>query len=288
MNLSKITHFHITATFVAATSGIILGLFTSSILHANYEKLVKGKSILPKTSAVTTTTPQPQPSPTPADFCLTAAIFFYHHVQPLTIAEEKWQKPLSVDPIYFRSGLQYLKNKGYSFISLKDFADALTNRRPLPEKTAVITLDDGYYDNFTYALPIAKEMNIPITIALITGFIGKEDYLTYPAIQKMLDSGLISFVSHSWSHQSLHGTNTETINLQVQNAHDQLEKITDQPSDMFIYPYGRTGDQVTEILRNLHYKTAFTTEASSIHCLSKALTLPRYRMGNFNASVYGL
>src|SRR5690348_10863370 len=35
----------------------------------------------------------------------------------------------------------------------------------------VLTFDDGYYDNYSEALPLAKELQVPLTIYLVPGYI---------------------------------------------------------------------------------------------------------------------
>jgi peptidoglycan/xylan/chitin deacetylase (PgdA/CDA1 family) len=39
----------------------------------------------------------------------------------------------------------------------------------------VITFDDGYYDNYTHAFPLARQLQIPITIFLIPGYVDCEN-----------------------------------------------------------------------------------------------------------------
>jgi peptidoglycan/xylan/chitin deacetylase (PgdA/CDA1 family) len=48
----------------------------------------------------------------------------------------------------------------------------LEGQKP-PEKTIVITFDDGYYDNWATAYPILAEFGVPATIYITTGFIDR-------------------------------------------------------------------------------------------------------------------
>lgn len=45
-------------------------------------------------------------------------------------------------------------------------------RRKKQRSLLALTFDDGYYDNFTHAFPLACELQIPITIFLIPGYMG--------------------------------------------------------------------------------------------------------------------
>jgi peptidoglycan/xylan/chitin deacetylase (PgdA/CDA1 family) len=70
----------------------------------------------------------------------------------------------------FRRQMQYLA-KNFALVSLDDIAEGRIG--PSDRKFAVaVTFDDGYRDNFTNAFPILKELNIPATIYLATGYIG--------------------------------------------------------------------------------------------------------------------
>jgi peptidoglycan/xylan/chitin deacetylase (PgdA/CDA1 family) len=55
--------------------------------------------------------------------------------------------------------------------SLEDAVERMRHR-DLPDHAAVVTLDDGYHDNYTQAFPILRRYSIPATIFLTTGAIG--------------------------------------------------------------------------------------------------------------------
>ncbi|KXK09418.1 MAG: Polysaccharide deacetylase [Microgenomates bacterium OLB23] len=111
---------------------------------------------------------------------------------------------------------------------LAHIVDALLKKQKIG-KVAAIVLDDGYVNNYSYAYPIAKRNNVHINIAMVTGFASSYNQLSWNQIQIMEKYGFIHFLNHSWSHQSLHGTNTETILKQVTVAQEQLEKTPLKP-----------------------------------------------------------
>jgi len=71
----------------------------------------------------------------------------------------------------FEEQIQYVA-KNYNCIDLPTAVELLKKNR-LPKKSVVITLDDGYKDNLTIALPILKKYNVPATIYITTGLIDR-------------------------------------------------------------------------------------------------------------------
>lgn len=57
----------------------------------------------------------------------------------------------------------------YRFVSMAEATEMLTGIRPLLPNSLVLTFDDGYRNNITYALPILRQFNAPATIYLSTG-----------------------------------------------------------------------------------------------------------------------
>ena len=100
-------------------------------------------------------------------------ILMYHRV----INPEKCRDIFSTSQITvtkdtFEKQIKFLSNH-YKLLSLEEFYGYHSNGKPLPAKTAVITFDDGWEDNYLNAFPILKKYKVPATIFLTTGFIGE-------------------------------------------------------------------------------------------------------------------
>ena len=95
------------------------------------------------------------------------AILIYHRGCP---DRDSWSlEPLSSQE--FQKQIEYFC-RNHELLSLDQLVSYIRQRKTLPEKAVVITLDDGYKDNYLYAYPILKKYSIPVTIFLTTGHIG--------------------------------------------------------------------------------------------------------------------
>lgn len=72
--------------------------------------------------------------------------------------------------------LDYL-TKRYQIISLSDLAEYLKTNKPLPDKCAVITIDDGYRDVYEIAFPVLKKFNVPATVFVVTDFLDEKKWI---------------------------------------------------------------------------------------------------------------
>ena len=79
-----------------------------------------------------------------------------------------------VHPLYFEEQMNYL-NKNYKVISLREAITKINNKEEI-KNTVVITFDDGYVNNYLYAYPILKKLNLPATIYVTSEFIDKHKF----------------------------------------------------------------------------------------------------------------
>ena len=192
----------------------------------------------------------------------TIPILCYHRFGPNRSA-------MMMTPASFEAQMEYLARNGYRVISMQQFANFLTGREPMPKKTVVITIDDGYKATYQVAFPILKKYGFPATVYLYSDFVGASDALTWAQMQEMQRSGLIEIQPHSKTHANL------TIRLPGETDARYVERIrreVDVPigairerlsvaSFSYAYPYGDVNDLVADLLQKQNVKLGVTVSA---------------------------
>ena len=222
-------------------------------------------------------------------YCLRVPVLTYHHIQPQAIAVELKQTSLNVDNGIFDQQMAYLASQGYNSISALTLVEALKNHTGLPGKSVVITMDDGYADNDTYALPILKKYNLKANLMLATGLVGSNpDMLTWNQVQDMKNSGLYYFTNHTWSHYAIANGPQSKIETEIDTGASQIKQYIGQDVNIFTYPYGSFNNNAIQTLQRKGYIGAFSTIPGQYQCDSFIMTLHRTRIGNSSLSAYGL
>ncbi|KEI93172.1 deacetylase [Clostridium botulinum B2 267] len=160
----------------------------------------------------------------------------------------------------FKEQMEYLKNNGYTTLTLNELYNFLEKNKPIPEKSIVITLDDGYVDNYTNAYPILKELGFNATVFVVTSNIDKnKDTLTSKQIKEMDEAG-IQIASHTYNHDKLDDLSYEKQLETMKKSKDNLEKILNHKVDFIAYPYGKWNETTIKAAKYAGYKMAFTTD----------------------------
>lgn len=239
-------------------------------------------------------TATPTPTPTPlfqekpkGDFCLNVPIFMYHHVQPMDIATSEGHGQLTVDSAVFDAHIAYLLSLGYTMISTKDVVNALQTHQQLPEKSIVISLDDGYKDNYDYAYQTLKKYNIKMDFMIPTGLIENPGYMTWNDLKEMSQNPLVNLYNHTWSHAALGAADRQTIIFEVTQAQKQFEERLGVTNSLVVYPYGSFSPLAIEVLKEQGFTAGLTTIQGTLQCKSTIMELQRTRIGNTSLSFYG-
>jgi peptidoglycan/xylan/chitin deacetylase (PgdA/CDA1 family) len=119
-------------------------------------------------------------------------------------------EPFKTKQDIFENQIRYLANK-YRFISLKDYSDVLHGRRvSLPDYSIILTIDDGYEDNYILAYPILKKYSIPATIFITTNFISHKQWLFSDKLQFILKNSKEPIFSFALG-DTIHGFEVDTF-----------------------------------------------------------------------------
>ncbi len=93
----------------------------------------------------------------------------------------------------------------------------------------VLTFDDGYYDNYTYAYELACELNVPISIFLIPGYVESGDYFWWLEGQRLVHLAQVENVTlegHTYhlKRAEERGLLTQTIDERLRHAGSVAER----------------------------------------------------------------
>jgi len=182
---------------------------------------------------------------------------------------------LTLSAMEFETQMKYLAQEGYTGITADQLADYLQYGKPLPPKPVLITLDDGYEDNYRVAYPILQKYHLTATIFIITDFVDKYGkYLTWNQIREMDDKG-ISFEDHTLSHISLPKASDEDIRNQLVQSKAALEWRLGKKVDYLAYPGGEYDQRVIQLTKEVGYRAAFTVNFGRDRINSTLYTLNR-------------
>jgi peptidoglycan/xylan/chitin deacetylase (PgdA/CDA1 family) len=92
-------------------------------------------------------------------------ILAYHGVSQHD--EHLWNPSLYMTPEMFRHRMELLRENGCNVIPLSEAVKVLATGN-LPEKSVVLTFDDGFYSFYEQAYPIIEEFGFPVTVYLTT------------------------------------------------------------------------------------------------------------------------
>jgi len=79
----------------------------------------------------------------------------------------------------FEQVIKYLKSN-YNVVSLKEMFEIHRSNKKPNKKTVALTFDDGYLNNFKFALPVLKAQNVPATFYIISKGLTDDDFFLWP------------------------------------------------------------------------------------------------------------
>ncbi len=220
-------------------------------------------------------------------------VLMYHHVHPL-------KSPLNVQPDVFERQLAALKGAGYRSLTIEQFADYL-NGTPVPDKSVLITFDDGYLNNYTYAYPLLKKYGMTGVLFVVTGWVGEGEprpttanasladlpaafvheeskhlvasgetdkvILRWSELQEMDASGVMQIHSHTHTHTrwdkvaSSREEKIEKISEELALCRGLIAQRLNKQDDFICWPQGYFDEDYKQAARDLGFRYFFTTDA---------------------------
>ena len=157
-------------------------------------------------------------------------ILTYHRVLPSSHPDLKYEQPgMYVTPQTFKLHMDEIQ-KRFELFHLDDWIRAVKNNEPLPKYACAITFDDGWLDNYEYAYPILKELEVPATIFVVSSFLGTS-YSFWPnRLNRLLGkltagqlNDFIESVEGSWLKDIIHEDSLITAKIDADKINQVIE-----------------------------------------------------------------
>ncbi len=110
-------------------------------------------------------------------------VFMLHRVGNIDQSKLMANENMKVSPEYLDDFLKFMKSK-YDIVRTEEVPSLLNKERNRP--FVCFTMDDGYKDNYTTALPIFKKHNVPFTIFLASDFMKGTANLWWYALEDLI------------------------------------------------------------------------------------------------------
>jgi peptidoglycan/xylan/chitin deacetylase (PgdA/CDA1 family) len=170
----------------------------------------------------------------------------------------------------FEEQMRFLKENGYCVITLDKLVDFLNFNDQIPDKSVVITFDDGWRSFYDFAFPVLKDYGFPATLFVYPDFIGNKEALSWGQITELAENGIdIQCKIQTPRHMAKLGKKGsfkayfEALEREVFQSKGLIEQKLNRECKYVAYPQGATSNLVTAMLKKSGYHAAFTTKQGS-------------------------
>lgn len=195
------------------------------------------------------------------------SVLCYHNVSTM---EEKMNFPEEKDWIIdvqnFEEHLKYLKEHNYKTLTTKELIDWKNGEVDLPNKSVMLTFDDGFLSNYKYAFPLLKKYEMNAVVFVIGNYMLQDDKKEWDGnVKKYMNLDImekakkeypnIEFASHSLNlhyHNSVNEKNKEEMEKDLKGFNAQIIN-----TNVYAYPFGAYNDNMIKSLKDAGYEMAF-------------------------------
>ncbi len=172
----------------------------------------------------------------------------------------------------FEQQIKYLSENDYYFPTWEEVENYIDGKTELPEKSVVITVDDGDPSFFELGVPIIQKYNVKATSFVVAYWYGdvaqnKENNISYQSHSYDMHKGGSNGkgVMLSWSYEKM-----------VEDLKTSQEVLGG--ANIFCYPFGQYNELDKKALKDTGFKLAFTTQGGRVKKGASKFELPRVRI----------
>jgi peptidoglycan/xylan/chitin deacetylase (PgdA/CDA1 family) len=180
---------------------------------------------------------------------------------------------LFISPETMESHLQYLTENGFDLIHFEDMKNLDQYDKPV-----ILTVDDGYLDNYTNLYPLLQKYNAKATIFVVTSSIGHlGTSMTPEQVKELADSELVSIQSHTVSHLVLRTLDDARQTEEMVRSKLEVARLSGREPFVVSYPTGQYNLYTLQTAAE-HYRFAVIVEPETYITGSDPVRICRYNI----------
>jgi peptidoglycan/xylan/chitin deacetylase (PgdA/CDA1 family) len=195
----------------------------------------------------------------------------------------------------FEEQMKYLADNGYTTVDLYDLKEYMEGKLSLPDKSVVITFDDGW-KTIQNALPVLKKHKLKATFFIVLEYVENAypAFVTWPELSEIAANRDFEVGCHSSTHPWVPGNNLVSwiegktpnrsrndVLAEIAGAKKTMEERLQRPIVHYAWPSGWYNEELLAIARDSGFITTVTTDLGLNRPGMSPLKIHRY-------PVYGL
>lgn len=234
--------------------------------------------------------PSAPASATSSIFSIKVPVIVYHSVRPYREGESSYQDAYDVTPELLDQHLSYIESHGYHAVLMRDIHAYWRGAIPsLPENPVVLSFDDGWQNQYEYALPVLQKHNMKAVFYIYTNPIDhkKPQWMNWDEVVE-LDKAGMEIGGHSFTHPVLTKiTSSDELDHEISDSKKIIEHHLGHSISSFAYPFGANNETVEIAVARAGYQMARTIVSGvwndPEHRLNIHGTLASDRMSQFES-----
>ncbi len=210
-------------------------------------------------------------------------ILMYHQVTPRPAPQFA---RYTVTPNAFAAQMKWLALAGYRTITLDDLCAARAKQASLPDRTVILTFDDGYEESAEHAVPLMARYGFTAVFYLVASLPGLTSQWLMPELgcefplfdwntARGLEKSGFHCEAHSMSHPHLAEVSPEKCRSELTESRRILEDQLGHEVRHLAYPYGSYNDTVRQLAAEAGYISACSTRKGLSGATDDILALHR-------------
>jgi len=213
--------------------------------------------------------------PTAARPSIRLPVIMYHKV----LKDKDSLGKYTISPNELEDDLIYLKEQGYTTVTVEDLIAFVYNDINLPEKPIMLTFDDGYFSYYTYVLPLLEKYESKVVMSIIGEYVdvssddpNPNPYLNWTQVSELSKSPYVEIQNHTYAMHRI--AERKGCTIVTGESYDEYKKVilndvgylqllirgkTGCTPRAFTYPFGFICRESKEILKEMGFLASLSS-----------------------------